>query len=188
GGLSGGARAFVLRQRLFCPSPQSGCDNEAENHSGQEIFERVVDLAVPLLNPASGQMDLVEPAEHPVEHADMLAVYILGSGSLNDVVADPTIDCGHKPVLHRPFDVAKQDDPISIGRILGSVDESLIEHESLSVAPNAFHAIDQDSASFRIGGYQSEVITQRAGERIAMRTKLAAGRQHCKHCAMDSWN
>ena len=38
-----------------------------------------------------------------------------------------------------------------IGRILGSVDESLVEHESLSFAPNAFHAIDQDAASFRFG-------------------------------------
>ena len=97
-------------------------------------------------------------------------------------------NCQIPLIPNRPFDVAKQDDPILIGRILGSVDESLVEHESLSFAPNAFHAIDQDSASFRIGGYQSEVITQRAGERIAMRTKLTAGRQHCKHCAMDGWN
>ena len=54
-------------------------------------------------------------------------------------------NCQIPLIPNRPFDVAKQDDPILIGRILGSVDVSLVEHESLSFAPNAFHAIDQDS-------------------------------------------
>ena len=73
----------------------------------------------------------------------------------------------------------------TIGRVLGAVDEGLVEHESLAVAPDAFHAVDQDPAFVRIGGDQSEVIAQRAGERIAMRAELAAGRQHGEHCAMD---
>src|SRR3954469_25724853 len=105
-------------------------------------------------------MDLVEPAEHLVQHADMFAFDVLGSGSLDDVVADPTIDCAHEAVPHRPFDVAEQDDPIYIGRILGAVNKGLVEHESLPIAPDAFNAIDVDSALVRIGSDQAKVIAQ----------------------------
>src|SRR5689334_16816732 len=101
----------MLRPKC-APLPESGCDNEAENGKGQAVFQRVVNLAVPVLDTSAGQMNLIEPAEHLVEHADMLAIHILGRRGLDDMMADPTVDCGHEGVLHRPFDIAKQDDPI----------------------------------------------------------------------------
>jgi len=69
------------------------------------------------------------------------------------VVADPTIHCSHEPILHRPLDIAEQDDSSLIGRILGAVNEGLVEYETLSVAKH-IRRIDQDSAFVRIGSYQ----------------------------------
>ena len=73
----------------------------------------------------------------------MLAVHVLGGGCLDDVVADPAVDRGHEGKLHRPFDIAEQDDAVDIGRVLSAVNEGLVEHEGLPGAPNAFHAVDQ---------------------------------------------
>jgi len=39
----------------------------------------------------------------------------------------PAIDGGQEPVFNRPFDIAEQDDPIYVGRILGAVNEGLVE-------------------------------------------------------------
>jgi hypothetical protein len=52
-------------------------------------------------------------------------------------MADPAVDGSHEGKLHRPFDIAEQDDAVDIGRVLGAVNEGLVEHEGLPVAPNA---------------------------------------------------
>ena len=81
----------------------------------------------------------------------MLAFDVLGRGGLDDVMADPAINRSHEAELHGTFDVAEQDDAVDVGRILGAVNESLVEHERLAVAPDAWHAVDQDPAFVRIG-------------------------------------
>src|SRR5947209_831480 len=157
------------KARLSAPSPQRRHHDEAEDQRRQRIFQRVVHAAIPFLDLAARKMDLVELAEHLVEHADALAVDVLGCRRLDNVVTDPAVDRGHEAVLHRALDVAEQDDAVDVGRILGAVDEGLVEHESLAVAPDAFDAIDEDAALVRVRRNDAEVIAQRAREGIAMR-------------------
>lgn len=130
-------------------------------------------------------MKLVQLAEHLVQHADMLALDVLRRGGLDDVVADPAVDRRDEAELHRALDVAEQNDAVLVGRVLGAVDEGLVEHEGLAVAPDAGHAVDQDAALVRVRGDQAEVIAQRAGEGVAVGAELAAGRQHREHRAVD---
>src|SRR5712671_562127 len=104
-------RGYASSQALCAftpPSPQGGHDDEAEDGERQRIFERVVDLAVPLLDPLAGEMNFVDPPEQLVEHADLLAFHVLGRGSLDDVVADPAVHRSHEAEFHRPLDVAEQ--------------------------------------------------------------------------------
>src|SRR5262249_7682912 len=131
-------------------SPQRRHHDQPDNPDHQAVLQRVVDLAVPVLHLAARQMNFVELAEHLVESADMLAVDVLGGGSFHDVVADPAVDRGHEAELHRTFDVAEQDDAVDVGGVLGAVNKSLVEHERLAVAPDAFDAVDQDPALVRI--------------------------------------
>ena len=51
---------------MFARSPERGRDNQTENRKGQAVLERVVDLAIPLLDALPRKVDLVEPAEYPV--------------------------------------------------------------------------------------------------------------------------
>ena len=96
---------------IFARSLERGCDNQAENGKGQAVFERVVDLAIPPLDALPRQVNLVEPAEDPVEHADMLAVHVLGGGCLDDVLADcfsilpldPLETPSPSPIHHAPL-------------------------------------------------------------------------------------
>lgn len=60
-------------------------------------------------------MKLIQLAEHLVEHADVLALDVLGGGGLDDVVADPAVDGGDEAELHRALDVAEQDDAVDFG-------------------------------------------------------------------------
>jgi hypothetical protein len=103
----------------------------------------------------------------------------------DDALAHPAIDPPYHAVVHRALDIAEQDDPLPVGAVLGGVDEALIENEALVVAPRAFDAVDDDVAVVGIRRHRPEVIAQRAGERIAMRAELGAGRQHGKHGAVD---
>src|SRR5258708_35724926 len=105
-------------------------------------------------------MDLVELAEYLVEHADALAVDVLGRRCLDDVMADPAVDRGHEAELHRALNVAEQDDAVDVGCILGAVDEGLVEHEGLAVAPDAFDAVNQDTALVRVRRDEAEMIAQ----------------------------
>src|SRR5579863_1659060 len=152
----------------WCLSQRGGHD-EAEQRKGQRVFQRVVDPAVPFLDAAAEQVDLIEAAEHLVEHPDLLAIDVLGRRRLDDVMADPAVHRRHEGVLHRALDVAEQDDAVGLGRVLRAVDEGLVEYEGLAVAPDARHAVDQDPAFVRIGRHQPQVIAQRTGKRIAMR-------------------
>src|SRR4029453_5802053 len=93
---------------------------------------------------------------------------------------------GHEAVFHRTFDVAEQDDAVDVRRILRAVDEGLVEHERLAVAPDTLDAVNEDVALLRIGRDQAEVIAQRAREGIAVRAELAARRQHREHRAVYS--
>src|SRR6478609_10930930 len=99
-------------------------------------------------------------------------------------MADPAVDRGHEAILHRTFDIAEQDDAVDFGRILRAVNESLVEHEGLAVTPDALLAVDQDPAFVRIRRDEAQMIAQRARKGTAMRTELAAGRQHGEHRAV----
>ena len=71
-----GERTEFAEKKYF--STYRGCDNEANRRNDQRVFERVIDLAVPLLYAFSGQMDLVKPGKNLVQHSDTLALDILG--------------------------------------------------------------------------------------------------------------
>src|SRR4051812_19449354 len=103
-------------------------------------------------------MNFIELAEYLVEHADMLAFHVLGRGGLDDVMADPAVDRGHEAIFHGTFDVAEQDDAVDVGRILRAVNECLVEHEGLTVAPDALLAVDQDPALVRIGRDEAQMM------------------------------
>ncbi|MNS76023.1 hypothetical protein D3C72_1095590 [compost metagenome] len=64
----------------------------------------------------------------------------------------------------------------------------LVEHHILTVTPGVDLAIDEDPAIVGVRRRQSQVITQGAGERIAMRVQVAATRQQRKHRAFDVGN
>src|SRR5262245_2123256 len=65
------------------------------------------------------------------------------------------------------------------------MDERLVEEEILAVAVYASDVVNEDMALVGIGRLQAKVVAQRPGERIAMRAKLAAGRQQREHRAVN---
>src|SRR4030095_9410836 len=79
--------------------PQRRRHDQRDDPDHQAVLQRVVDLAVPLLDLAAGEVNFIELAEHLVEHADMLAFHVLGRGGLDDVMADPAVDRGNKSIL-----------------------------------------------------------------------------------------
>src|SRR5262245_58613553 len=79
-------------------------DNQADDQDADAVFQRVIDRPVPFLDLAAAEMQLIELAEHLVEHADMFAFDVLGGGGLDDVMADPAVDRGHEAVFHRTLD------------------------------------------------------------------------------------
>src|SRR5438034_7817322 len=72
--------------------------------------------------------------------------------------------------------------------VLGAMDEGLVEHDGLAVSPEVGLAVDEDAASLRIRRDQAEMVTQRTGKWIAVRTELAARRQQSKHRRVDRGN
>src|SRR5579863_9995504 len=80
--------------------PEHGHHDQAEHRGRHGVFQRVVDLAVPVLEAAAGRVDSIDAAEEPVQHADLLPFHVLGRGRLHDVVADPAVDRRHEAVLH----------------------------------------------------------------------------------------
>ncbi|MNP40078.1 hypothetical protein D3C76_1336870 [compost metagenome] len=63
-----------------------------------------------------------------------------------------------------------------------------VEHHVFTITPGVALTVDEDAASVGIGRRQSQVVTQRAGEWIAVRIEMTATRQQGKHRPLDIGN
>src|ERR1043166_1316407 len=173
-----------MSDRLRRRSGERGINDPGGDQGHHRVFERIVGVVVPSLHALAQRMNLVDLTEHLVDEADLLAFLVLRGGGLDQMLADPAIDRGHEAELHRPLDVAEQDDAIHVRAVFGGVDVGLVEHDGFAVAPHALLAIDDDEAVFGVRRDQPEGIAQRSGERVAMRAELGTRRQHREHRAM----
>ena len=129
---------------------------------------------------------MIDRAEHLLDDADPLAGFVLGRGLLDNMPADPAGDGGHDPGLEWPLDIAKQDDAGLVGRVFGVMDEGLVEHQVLAIAPRIFMAVDEDAADPRVGRrHQTEMVAQRAGVGITVGLQPRAGGERREHRALD---
>src|SRR5260370_6701011 len=161
-------------------------EDHREHRADDRKLHDVIGPVVPSLDPAAELVHLVEISEGLVDDADALPLDVVGGRSLDEVRADPAVDRGHEPVLHRPLDIAEQDDARLVGRVLGAMNERLIEQKIFTVAPDAFDAVNEHVTPVRVRRNQPEMVAQRSGEWVAVIAELRAGRQQCEHCAMHA--
>jgi hypothetical protein len=81
-----------------------------------------------------------------------------------------------------------RNDAIVFGRVLGAMDERLVEHDRLAVAPAVAAAVDLDVAAIVARRHEPEVVAQRARVRIAVLAKVRAGRELGEHRRLHGRN
>src|SRR5437016_3743410 len=168
---------------------QTALDKDpVEQPADDQPFECVMRELAAALDALADEANAISDAEDPVEHADAVPRSVLGLAGTDDRIAEAAVQPRHDAARQRAFDVAEQDHARHVGLVLGAMDESLVEHDGLAVAPEIGLAVDEDAASFRIRRDQAEVVTQRTGEWIAVGTELAARRQQGKHRRVDRGN
>src|SRR5665213_4635387 len=131
-----GQRAARLPYPPRCSrSGERSGQERGQDAADQEVLHRIIDPPVPGLHALAHQPHLVDGAEHPVEPADVLALFVLGRAFIDDVGRDPAIDRGHGAGAQRPLDVAEQDDAVVAGGVLGVVQIGLVEQDVAALGP-----------------------------------------------------
>src|SRR5437667_3457433 len=156
--------------------------NPIQQAADDQPLQGVVRELAAALDPLADQADMIDNAEYPVQEPHPVARRILGLARANHGVAKAVVQPGQDAVRERALDIAEQDHPRHIGLVLGGVDEGLVEHHGLAVAPVIRLAVDKNATCVGIRGDEPQMVTERTREWVAMRTELSAGRQYREQC------
>ena len=98
---------------------------------------------------------------------------------------DEAVQRAHDARAQRPLDVAEEDYAGLVGEVLEAVDVGLVEDEVLAVAPRILVAVDEDATFVAVRRDESQVVADRARERIAVLADFAARPDEREHRPVD---